>query len=253
MSQINTGTINVNYPVPGTNNSSQGFRDNFTAIKNNLDVADTEITELQNKAVLKSALEGLALNNDMNNTLISNALIQRFRQTTFPLGNNLSGIVTVDLTKGDFHYGTVTDDCSIQFTKWAPSGTYSAVELMLTIGSPALKVTFPPSVVIGVSTIENMVANTVTIPGTSGVDAPSVLHFKFTTIDCGTTVEIIPVNRPRIATQLVRKTPTSSKGQQGDRAGDIVTDNSYIYVCIQDWDGGTLDIWRRTAITGGAW
>ncbi len=33
MSQINTNGINTNYPVPGQNNSSQGFRDNFAQIK----------------------------------------------------------------------------------------------------------------------------------------------------------------------------------------------------------------------------
>ena len=36
MSSINTNGINTNYPVPGVNNNSQGFRDNFAAIKTNL-------------------------------------------------------------------------------------------------------------------------------------------------------------------------------------------------------------------------
>ena len=43
-SAINTNGINVNYPVPGINNSSQGFRDNFTAIRTDLNTAATEIT-----------------------------------------------------------------------------------------------------------------------------------------------------------------------------------------------------------------
>ena len=49
MSTINTNGINVNYPVPGENNSSEGFRTNFTSISNNLDIAGNEITELQQK------------------------------------------------------------------------------------------------------------------------------------------------------------------------------------------------------------
>ena len=39
MSTINTNGIDGNYPTPGQNNSSEGFRDNFTAIKNNLNTA----------------------------------------------------------------------------------------------------------------------------------------------------------------------------------------------------------------------
>ena len=55
MSQINTNGINVNYPVPGQNNSSQGFRDNFAAIRTNINTASTEITDLQAKVVVKAA------------------------------------------------------------------------------------------------------------------------------------------------------------------------------------------------------
>ena len=47
MSSINTNPINVNYPVPGVNNNSQGFRDNFASIVTNLNTAATEITKLQ--------------------------------------------------------------------------------------------------------------------------------------------------------------------------------------------------------------
>jgi hypothetical protein len=64
MSTINTNGINVNYPVPGENNSSQGFRDNFTNIKNNINTAGTEITELQSKAVLKAGLTGIPIDNN---------------------------------------------------------------------------------------------------------------------------------------------------------------------------------------------
>ena len=49
-SNINTDALNANYPVPGVDNTSQGFRDNFANIKNNLDAASTEISDLQNKA-----------------------------------------------------------------------------------------------------------------------------------------------------------------------------------------------------------
>ena len=101
MSTINTNGINVNYPVPGVNNNSQGFRDNFVAIKTDLNTAASEITDLQNKVVVKQALSGYNVNNDMANTIISNAVTKTFRASTYDLGSNLSGSIVIDTTKGD--------------------------------------------------------------------------------------------------------------------------------------------------------
>lgn len=135
MSQINTSGINVNYPVPGVNNNSQGFRDNFAAIKNNLNVSATEITDLQNKALLKSALDNTVLDNNMANTLISNASTRGFRATTYNLGNALSGTVLVNASLGDVQYGTISSNTTFQFSGWAPTGTQSNVQLQLSIGN----------------------------------------------------------------------------------------------------------------------
>ena len=250
MSAINTGSINVNYPTPGVNNSSQGFRDNFTAIKNNLDTASSEITDLQNKVILKSALNGITLNNDMSNTQISNALTLGFRQTTYNLGNNLSGVVTIDCTNGDVQYGTITGNASLEFTKWSVSGTQSQVQVILTVGSPNLNISLPASVTIGKSTIENLSGNVINTLGSLGSNSP--LHFVFITRDCGTNIEIVPVNRPRKATQLTTTVPTSSVGAQGDKTGTIAINNSYIYVCVADYDG-VSNIWKRVSLVGGAW
>lgn len=46
-SNITTTGINVNFPVSGLSNNSQGFRDNFLAIRNALDAARSEIIDLQ--------------------------------------------------------------------------------------------------------------------------------------------------------------------------------------------------------------
>jgi hypothetical protein len=64
MSLINPNNINGGFPVFGQDNPTQGFRDNFTNIKNNLTFAKQEIEDLQNKAILKSALTGTDLNNE---------------------------------------------------------------------------------------------------------------------------------------------------------------------------------------------
>jgi hypothetical protein len=46
-SQINPNNIDVTYPIAGQDNDTQGFRTNFTNIKNNFLVASQEITNIQ--------------------------------------------------------------------------------------------------------------------------------------------------------------------------------------------------------------
>ena len=67
MSSINPNNIDGTYPIAGQDNDSQGFRDNFTNIKNNFTFSKTEIEDLQNNAILKTALAGTTLDNNLNN------------------------------------------------------------------------------------------------------------------------------------------------------------------------------------------
>jgi len=185
MSTINTNGLNVNYPVPGENNSTQGFRDNFASIKTNLDTASTEITDLQNKVVLKAALNGSVLNNDMANTLISNASTRSFRATTYNLGNALSGTVLVNVAQADVQYGNVAGNISLQFGSWAPTNTESAITLRLGISNSSAIITFPSQVVasnnnFGGTILENYanIANVITITAPYDVEQ---LEFKLRT------------------------------------------------------------------------
>lgn len=245
-SQINTNGINVNYPQPGVNNSSQGFRDNFAVIKTDLDTAATEITDLQSKAVVKSALTGTTVNNDMANTLISNAAVQGFRATTYNLGGALTGVVTINVNNGDVQYGTVapTSNIDLQFSNWAPSGTQSAVTVWLTVNDNASFINFNPvggTVDNSKLLLENYVSGNVNAP--AGITR---LGYRFSTLDCGASITVEPLNRDYRATQITQRTPVNT-GSPGDRAGAVCRDNNYLYVCIGDWDGVT-PIWRRITL-----
>jgi HAMP domain-containing protein len=46
-SNINATDLDITFPIAGQDNDTQGFRTNFTVIKNNFNVAATEITALQ--------------------------------------------------------------------------------------------------------------------------------------------------------------------------------------------------------------
>ena len=221
-STINTGSIDVNFPTPGVNNSSQGFRTNFAAIRNNLTIAGAEIGDLQNKAILKAPLIGTSLNNDMNNAQISNALTLGFRASTYNLGNNLSGTVIIDVTNGDVQYGVITGNIQLQFAKWAPTGTQSNVQVVLQIGNSLATIDLPSNVTNGFTTIQNYVSNGQFPGGQIGLPSDSIqVHYLFSTIDCGTNIEIAPMDHPRQSQQVVKRIVTAQIGRQGDYSGDV--------------------------------
>ena len=236
MSTINTNSINVNYPVPGVNNNSQGFRDNFASIVTNLNTAGTELTDLQNKVVVKQALTGTTLNNDMANTLISNASVRSFRSTTYNLGNALAGTVLVDTSLGDVQYGAVSSNTTFNFGSWAPAGTQANVQLNISVSNPLAVITFSGNVVVanannnGVGTLENFsnIGGLVTITAPAGV---TQLNYLISTTDCGNTLYISPINRPRVATQIQQRIVPPT-GLQGDVTGDVAVGPSFNQLTI---------------------
>jgi hypothetical protein len=217
--------------VPGVNNNSQGFRDNFASIVTNLNTAGTELTDLQNKVVVKQALTGTTLNNDMANTLISNASVRSFRSTTYNLGNALAGTVLVDTSLGDVQYGAVASNTTFNFGSWAPAGTQANVQLNISVSNSLAVITFSGNVVVanannnGVSTLENFsnIGGLVTLTAPAGV---TQLNYLISTTDCGNTLYISPINRPRVATQIQQRIVPPT-GLQGDVAGDVVVGPSF--------------------------
>ena len=229
MSQINTNGINTNYPVPGQNNSTQPFRDNFTQITTQLNTAASEITDLQSKVIVKAALNNIPLNNDMANTLISNAAISGFRSTTYNLGNALAGTVLVNVNQADVQFGAVQGNLTLQFGGWSPTNTESNVVVRFSMTNPNAVISFPNNCIssnnnFGVTLLENfaMIGNVATV--TAPTDA-GILEYQFTSLDCGNTITVTPVNRPFQATQAVTRDPPPT-GILGDVNGDIAVGSS---------------------------
>ena len=228
MSTINTNGLDVNYPVPGQNNSTQGFRNNFTNIKQNLNIAANEISDLQNKVVLKSALANSTLNNDMANTLIANASTLQFRSTMYNLGNALVNNVLVNCSLGDVQYGNLAGNIVLDFASWAPTNTLSTVELQ--IGRPNthanFTITFPTEALIdnnsGWTLLENSGTNGTLATLTFPHDVTQ-LNLTVTSTDCGNTLFVQPTNRPFKSTQIQTRTPPST-GQLGDVVGTVCID-----------------------------
>lgn len=240
MSSINTNSLDVNYPIPGQNNSTQGFRNNFTNIKQNLDIAGNEISDLQNKAVLKSALANSVLNNDMANTLIANASTLQFRATTYNLGNALVGNVLIDCTLGDVQYGTLSGNITLNFGSWAPTNTEGHVQLNLSRASANANVYifFPSDTPF--ESIE-LLENYTVVNNTPAITFPygsTRLNLLLTTTDCGNSISLMPSNRPFKSTSIQYGVPPST-GRLGDTNGTIYMPESVTQLKVTDTTTGT--------------
>lgn len=182
MSSINPNNIDGTYPIAGQDNDSQGFRDNFTNIKNNFTFASTEITDLQNNAILKSALSGTTLNNNMNNAQLIGAQISRFTQTRNDIGSQ-SGAVTVNWTDAHFQSLEITGYTTLTLANWPTSGFWTDLVLDVTPSTDNLVLAIPSC--DNQSTIQGFSGGNITLP-TGNV----TYRFQFSTYDGGSTVSI---------------------------------------------------------------
>lgn len=146
MSNINPNSINGNYPIAGQDNDSQGFRDNFTNVKNNLTVAATEVTEIQTNALLKAPLAGTTLNNEMNNTVLPGIQILRASETILDHGPTISGATPISWADGHFQVLYLSGNTTLTFTNWITSGFYAKMRLWVAPASPGLTLTFPATI-----------------------------------------------------------------------------------------------------------
>jgi hypothetical protein len=189
-SNINPNNIDGAYPVAGQDNNSQGFRDNFTNTKTNFQYASDEISDLQSKVVLKQALTGTILDNDMLGNILRNAQLQDMSETRVALGT-LSGSVGINYAAGSYQTVTTNGSISLAFTNFPAAGASGTVAVQITLSSVAHTVTFPAAVSVNARGIQglNTATNVVTFA------AVGVYTFEFNTSDGGTTVTVSEVNK----------------------------------------------------------
>jgi len=126
-SQINSDSIDKTYPVAGQDNDSQGFRDNFDAIQQNFIHAKAEIQDLQNKALLKGALTGDTLNNDLGGNNISNGSYTNFHGTV--KSAEVSTSTNISILNGSLQAYTLADNTTFTFTDWPDTGNYAKMRI----------------------------------------------------------------------------------------------------------------------------
>tara|TARA_A100001011_G_scaffold279665_1_gene289598 strand:+ start:2276 stop:2839 length:564 start_codon:yes stop_codon:yes gene_type:complete len=175
-SNIVPGNIDGTYPKAGQDNSSQGFRDNFSSTKNNFTEAKTEIEDLQtNKANLNSA------NNFSGNT-IQNAVFKDNSETVFAHGSVSSGSVTLNHENGHYQTLTITADTTFSFSNF-PTGSVGRIILDITVAPTSTGVLTFPSAVIKADNVTGSDGTSDQI--TTGLGR---VLFEFISPDGGTTV-----------------------------------------------------------------
>ena len=180
-SAINPNNINGAYPVAGQDNNSQGFRDNFTNTSTNFQYAADEISDLQAKAVLKAALTGQVLDNDMNGSALSNALLSSMADLALALGT-VSGTTPINYALGSFQTMTINGATSLTFTNFPATG-YASVVVQVTVPVPTVTpapiqtLIFPSTVTVNAQGIQGYNISTRTIT----FAAAGVYSFEFST------------------------------------------------------------------------
>lgn len=204
MSSINPNNINDQYPVAGQDNDSQGFRDNFTNIKNNLRFAQEELNDLQQKAVLKSALQGTTINNDFNDSQLIGAQFLKTTETRVDLGVITDPNITVTWSNGHFQQMILeSSSTTVTFGGWPVAQRHTKLRLLIDVKAAAVSgsytVTFSTTFsggsvgYHGLSDIKNMVNGNQFTPTAAGL-----YLFEFSTVNAGGNVMVSDMLRNRI-------------------------------------------------------
>ena len=240
-SQINPNNVDGNYPVAGVPNNTQGFRDNFTNIKTNFSYAESEIDDLQSKVILKAALTGTTLDNNMNDNLLSAVKLQDVSYTYLPI-TTTSGSIAIDYSAAPFQQISTTGSVSISFTNWPASGSAGTVRVGFNITNVAYTVTLPAAVSQGISTLGGISPGTPGVSNTITFGAVGNYAFEFVTIDGGTTVWVFDNSRApgKIATVLNITNTTASSS----------TTTGALIVAGGVGIGGNLNVGGVSAFTG---
>lgn len=176
-SSINPDQINEAFPVAGQDNPSQGFRDNFTATKDNLSTAKSEITDLQTNTAKLNA------SNNFQSNELSGALLIGNKVKVFD-GGTISSSQDLNLSNGHYQKFTCTAILTLTFNEWSSTTNHQDVVYveLLSNDSNSKNITFA-TVAGGSFKVQEGYANPVVLD-----DASNPLVYKFWSYDGGLTV-----------------------------------------------------------------
>jgi hypothetical protein len=199
-SQVNPNNIDGTYPVAGQDNDSQGFRDNFTNIRNNFTYIKAEVEDLQSKAVLKTALTNTTIDNNLQGNAIVGASLTGYRETYNDIGS-VSGSITVDFTNGNFQKITMSGSTTLAFSfPDSASSQYASIKLWVVNPNASYTLTLPSACTLGdPDSIAGLAGTTPPIITFNSAEIANNTNylFEFFTVDKGVTIGIKDLIRNR--------------------------------------------------------
>jgi hypothetical protein len=244
-SQINPNLTNPQYPVAGTNNSSQGFRDNFQADVTNFTAAAREINDLMNKVVVTAPLTygNVSVSNNLNGQPLSGAVLSDF---SFGIANHgtltSSGSENFDFLAGYVHVvtlgGNPADTIINPINR--PGTGYSQLVIQATVSHTNHTLDFSSLSAVNVA------------DGVSGYNPTTkLLTFPSNNVYLLVlgTADGVNWNLAAIGSFATARnyTPSTSIGGPGDTTGMVAYDGSFMYVCTGNYNGSS-HIWLRAAV-----
>jgi hypothetical protein len=175
-SQINPNNIDGTYPVAGQDNSSQGFRDNFTNTKNNFTYAYNEITELQANAALRGQT------NEFADSIIANVALRGQRDVVYNFGA-VFGAQTYTFGNGSYQNIELAGSVVLSFAGF-PTLTNRALKIRLRVFVPntSFTITWPAYISQNLISIANTTGQITSFTQTG------VYEFELTTINSNSTI-----------------------------------------------------------------
>lgn len=197
-SLVNPFNINGNYPIAGQDNDSQGFRDNFTNIKNNFIFIKQEVEDLQSKVILKSALSGSSLDNNFLGSQVKNIQTKNQSETVYDWGEVGAATATeiqLDLALGNIHKLNATGSIKINsvIKNWPAALQYARLLFYINISSVDNTLELPSTLTTDLSGIPGLrtVSSSKLITFTDAGD----YIFEFSSVDSGTTCFVRELTR----------------------------------------------------------
>ncbi len=134
MSDINFISINENFPVPGQDNDTQVFRDNFDTIKRSFRTASEEITDLQDNAARTDE------DTDFNKREIRNLTLGKASVQLQNYGNPITNSVQeINFSQGLHHVLRVGATINLTFVGFPGDPNISVADLLGGMGKITLE------------------------------------------------------------------------------------------------------------------
>lgn len=189
-SLINPNNIDTSYPVAGQDNSTQGFRTNFTNIKQNFEYAEQEINALQLNTVVTDGA------NNFNDNLIYAAKLQdiAYTKVTDPAA---TGSIVLNFASAQYYSLVTNGSVSVTFSNWPTAGSSSVgyLRLQVEVISTAHTLTIAAdntggsAALINARQVQGYVASNA-YTGTITFPAVGYYDFEFTCSDGGSEVTV---------------------------------------------------------------